>query len=219
MRRRKHLDDRLNPCGQLPDRDIDAGQEADDGTDNRACDRKRVVALEKRNEEQHQRGIAKCREQNQPEYLEELHAREHCAALAEQIQLAEHERDHAHDDPDDERAQDISARDADARHGRGADVLDDLLGLILHHGAKSAHRGGHRRDRDESRDDPAVHEVARAGHALHAAGPYVAEEERIHADDDKHRQQREKHGSPVFKEDEEIALHKIDHANASLSSK
>ena len=51
VRRREGFDDRLHARGKLPDRDIDAGQEADDGADDCARDRERVVAAEKRNKE------------------------------------------------------------------------------------------------------------------------------------------------------------------------
>jgi len=70
MRRREKLDDPLHPFRQLPDGDIDARHKADDGADDSAGNRERVVAPEKRNEEEHQRGIGKRREQNQPEDLE-----------------------------------------------------------------------------------------------------------------------------------------------------
>ncbi len=70
VRRREELDDRLHALRQLPDGDIDARQKADDGAHDGARNRKRVVALEKRNEEQHQRGVAKRRKQDQPEDFE-----------------------------------------------------------------------------------------------------------------------------------------------------
>ena len=64
VRRREELDDHLNAFRQLADRDIYARHEADDRADDRARNRERVVALEKRNEEQHQRGVRKRREQD-----------------------------------------------------------------------------------------------------------------------------------------------------------
>lgn len=57
MRRREELDDHLHPLRQLADRNVDAHHEADDRADDRARNRERVVALEERNEEQHQRRV------------------------------------------------------------------------------------------------------------------------------------------------------------------
>ncbi len=86
------------------------------------------------------------------------------------------------------------------------DILDDLPEFIFDHRAERAHRCGDRSHRDESRDDPAIHDVARAGDVAHATRPDISKEERIHADDDEHRQQREENRSLVLEEDEEVAL-------------
>lgn len=59
MRRREKLDDRLHTLRQRPDRDVDARQETDDRADDRAGNRKRIVALKKRNDEEHERRAAK----------------------------------------------------------------------------------------------------------------------------------------------------------------
>ena len=216
MRRREELDDPLHALRQLPDRNVDAHHEADDRADDRARNRERIVALKERNEEQHQRRVRERREQNQREDFDQLHAVQQRAAAGGDVQLAEHERNDAHNHADHERAEDVAARNAHARQGGGADVLDDLLRFVLNHGAKRAHRGGHGRNRDEPRDDPTIHQVARAGDILHAARPHIPEEQRIHADDDEHGQQREEHGRLVLKEHKEVALHKVNHSRISF---
>ena len=59
----------MHAVWQLPDRDIDARHETDDGADDRARDGKRVVAAKERHEEQHEGGIGKRGKQDQREHL------------------------------------------------------------------------------------------------------------------------------------------------------
>ena len=66
MRNRKALDDELDRFRQSADRKVNTGKKPNERTDDRACRRERIGALEKGDEKEHHGGIGNDGKKNEP---------------------------------------------------------------------------------------------------------------------------------------------------------
>ena len=114
-------------------------------------------------------------------------------------------------------AENITADQLPAADGGGVEILDDMLGLVVHHHAERAHRGRDGCDGYQSRHQPAVYQLARVGHdILHVGGHVVAQKQGVQADDNQGGEQGIEHRGFIPEKDQQIALGKILHSRSSF---